>query len=203
MAPKKSKTKEIIEKSGNSFHSRVVRLLRYLKWDVIVSPYYSDNFTDKPREIDIIAEKEFPVVDFVSHLGTIKVNLYIECKYINGDIVFWFDNKDKGKAIERIAIDTGLEHPRKNSSIQEHHYFSDTSVAKLFASEKRNEDNELMGKAVNQNLNAMVYYRNRKDTTTSEYSDISKIIKCVPYPIILINSFNSFIKITTITNSLA
>ena len=48
--------KDIINKSGNGFHARVVKLLRNDNWTVLVSPYYSDNFTDKPREIDVIAE---------------------------------------------------------------------------------------------------------------------------------------------------
>lgn len=35
--------------------------LRGRGWTVTVSPYYSENFTDKPREIDIIAEKAVPI----------------------------------------------------------------------------------------------------------------------------------------------
>ena len=75
---------KIIEKSGNSFHSRVVKLLRDEKWTVLVSPYYSDNFTDKPREIDVIAERNLDVSDFIRDwLGTLNVRLFIECKYTN------------------------------------------------------------------------------------------------------------------------
>ena len=108
---KKTGVEKIMEKSGNSFHARVVKLLRDQKWTVLVSPYYSDNFTDKPREIDIIAERKFDINDFISDwLGTLNVRLFIECKYINGKTVFWFDEKDKAKATERIKDDTGMEY---------------------------------------------------------------------------------------------
>ena len=193
---KKSAVQDIVEKSGNFFHSRVVKLLREQGWTVLVSPHYSDNFTDKPREIDIIAEKKFDVKDFIyDWLGTLNVRLFIECKYINGDTIFWFDEKDKERATERIMRDTGMDEPEKNASIQNHHYYTDIPVAKLFASEKsRSEDNELMNKAINQNLNATIYYRNRGDlkliTSKKGYAD--KVIKRVSYPIIVVNSFDSF-----------
>jgi hypothetical protein len=192
----KSAVQDIIEKSGNFFHSRVVKLLRNEGWTVLVSPHYSDNFTDKPREIDIIAEKQFKVEEFIyGWLGTINVRLFIECKYINGDTIFWFDEKDKERATERIMRDTGMEEPEKNSNIQKHHYYTDVPVAKLFASEKsRNEDNELMNKAINQNLNATIYYRNRGDlkliTSKKGYTD--RVIKRISYPIIVVNSFENF-----------
>jgi hypothetical protein len=194
---KKLSIKQIVEKSGNSFHSRVVKLLRDEGWSVLVSPYYSDNFTEKPREIDIIAEKKFDVKDFISDwLGTLNVRLFIECKYINNDIVFWFDNKDVRKATERIMHDTGMEDPSKNITIQQHHYYADISVAKLFASEKtRSEDNDVISKAINQNLNATVYYRNKRDLKIVEASPrgyIDKVLKLVYYPLIVVNSFDNF-----------
>jgi hypothetical protein len=56
---KASNPEAILKRSGHAQHSRVVNLLRGDGWSVVVSPYYSDNFSDKPREIDIIAEKAF------------------------------------------------------------------------------------------------------------------------------------------------
>lgn len=195
MAKKKKTTiEEIMEKSGNGFHSRVVKLLRDEKWTVLVSPYYSDNFTDKPREIDIIAERKFNVNDFISDwLGTLDVRLFIECKYINSDTVFWFDKKDKNCAIERIMADTGMDHPHHNLNIQEHHYFTDTDVAKLFSSEKsRNEDSELINKAINQNLNALIYYRNRNDLIPENPNRVNRTLRRVSYPLIVVNSLKRF-----------
>lgn len=184
----------IIEKSGNSFHSRVVRLLRNENWTVIVSPYYSDNFTEKPREIDIIAERAFDIYDFPSRwLGTLNIRLLIECKYINKDTVFWFDDKDQNRVIERVMNDTGMDHPYRNANITKHHYFIDEPVAKLFSSEKnRGEDNEVMNKAINQNLNALIYYRNRNDLISHNSDKPHKVLKRISYPIIAVNSFRNF-----------
>src|SRR5438045_321384 len=133
-AKKKSAAQEIIERSGNSFHSRVVNKLRDLEWGVLVSPHYNDNFTDKPREIDIIAEKKFDVNEFMNDwLGTLNVRLFIECKYITGDTVFWFEAKDMERATQRIVRDTGMEDPRRNTEITKHHYYTNVPVAKLWA----------------------------------------------------------------------
>ncbi len=192
---KKTAVDEIMEKSGNGFHSRVVKLLREQEWAVLVSPYYSDNFTDKPREIDVISEKPFGVYDFSDNLGSLNIRLFIECKYINGDTVFWFDNKDKERAIERIMADTGMEHPHRNINIQEHHHFSDVPVAKLFSSEKsRSEESELVNKAINQNLNALVYYRNRRDLMPGNPDTYNQVLRRVSYPIIVVNSFEHFFR---------
>lgn len=201
MEKKNTKTiaEEIIERSGNSFHSRVIELLREEKWKVLVSPYYSDNFTDKPREIDIIAEKLYPVKD-VFHTDTISyinVRLFIECKYVAHDTVFWFDDKDIERAIERTMQDTGLDHPARNMTIEKHHYLSNVKVAKLVASDaKKNEENEAISKAINQNLNALVYYRNRSDLKLVNVSNGSEeyTLKGISYPLIVVNSFDKFHK---------
>lgn len=191
---KNTVVEEIMEKSGNGFHSRVVKLLRDQKWNVLVSPYYSDNFTDKPREIDIIAERKFDVKEFINDwLGTLNIRLFIECKYITGDTVFWFDKKDIARATDRIMSDTGMDHPSHNINIQEMHYYLDVPVAKLFSSEKsRGEDNELVNKAINQNLNALVYYRNRTDLIPPDPQFREKVLRRVSYPIIVVNSFEHF-----------
>ncbi len=191
---KKTAVEEIMEKSGNGFHSRVVKLLRGEKWTAVVSPYYSDNFTDKPRELDIIAEKKFDVTAFVSNwLGTLNVRLFVECKYITAPTVFWFDKKDKARATDRIMTDTGMAHPNDNINIQGLHYFEDVPVAKLFSSEKsRSEENELISKAINQNLNALIYYRNKSDLIPPEANRRERVLQYVPYPIIVVNSFEHF-----------
>jgi hypothetical protein len=49
----------VVKESGNSFHSKVVNYLEGKGWHTLVSPYYMDNGTNKPREIDLIAEKSW------------------------------------------------------------------------------------------------------------------------------------------------
>ena len=198
---KKTVVEKIMEKSGNGFHVRIVNILREQRWTTLVSPYYSDNFTDKPREIDIIAERKFDVNEFIGDwLGTLNIRLFIECKYITGDTVFWFDKKDVARATERIMLDTGMEYPSHN--IQELHYFADIPVAKLFSSEKsRGEDNEPMNKAINQNLNALVYYRNRTDLIPNDPYCRNQVLRRVSYPIIAVNSFEYFFRTSMVDNT--
>ena len=181
--------KEIIEKSGNRLHVQVVNLLRKEGWSVLVSPYYSDNFTEKPREIDIIAEKKFDVKGLMHDwLGTLDVRLFIECKYLNGKTVLWLDAKDKAMAAERIKKDTGMQYP--NHDITKLHYNSDEPVAKLFASEKgRGGEQDVWSKAINQNLNALVYYRSRGNIFPSEEHRAQKRLKSIAFPLIICNSF--------------
>lgn len=195
-ADKKTNVQEIIERSGNTFHSRVVNKLRELEWGVLVSPHYSDNFTDKPREIDIVAEKKFDVNEFIHDwLGTVNVRLFIECKYIPEDIVFWFEGKDMERATKRIMRDTGLDDPRRNTEITKHHYYANTPVAKLWASNsKKGEDNEIINKAINQVLNGAIYYRNSGDLkiAPNKKGYVERVLKRVPYPLIAVNSFEKF-----------
>jgi hypothetical protein len=180
----------IIEKSGNRLHTQVVNLLRKEAWSVLVSPYYSDNFTEKPREIDIIAERKFDVTEvFDEWLGTLNVRLFIECKYLKGKSVFWFDAKDRERAAERIKKDTGMEHP--NYDISKLHHAGTAPVAKLFATDKGGDENDVWSKAINQNLNAFVYYRGKTDLIPQrDRRGVHRPLLHVSYPLIVCNSLN-------------
>ncbi len=187
--------KDMVNRSGNNFHYKVVNFLRDRGWSVLVSPYYTDNLTDKPREIDIIAEKAFDVKGWsAGWMGTLNVKLFIECKYINSNNVFWFDTLDKPNTIERIMTDTPLEDPKKNITIAGHRYMAVEKVAKLFASEgKGQENNEVFYKAINQNLNALVYYKNKGNASIVPPQDGKRtnILCCLNYPLIVCNSFQN------------
>src|SRR3990172_10298284 len=105
----RDKIQEIIEASGNNFQASVIKFLREKGWNVLISPYYNDNATDKAREIDIIAEKAFGVDDIFGKMkGRLNIRFIIECKYINTETVFWFDAKDKKKAEEMLVRNTPL-----------------------------------------------------------------------------------------------
>lgn len=187
---------EIVKSSGNTFHYRVIQFLRESGWSVLISPFYNDNLTDKPREIDIIAEKEFDVNTLGGWEGTLNIKLFIECKYISQPTVFWFDKKDDQKAIRKIMSDTGLGHPDNNVSIKKHRFYELKEVAKLFASGKENQEKELMYKAINQSLNAMIYFKNdRTIIPVDPNGKVKRVLKTVAYPLILCNSFSDFYKI--------
>lgn len=91
--------------------------------------------------------------------------------------------------------DTGLDHPEQNINIEKHHYFQNLPVAKLFASKddhnnERGTENDPMYKAINQSLNALVYYR--QEHSIIPETRHSKVVKVIYYPIIIFNSLNDF-----------
>jgi hypothetical protein len=184
-----NRIQDIIESSGNNFHSNVIRFLRERKWTVLISPYYNDNLSDKAREIGIIAEKAFDISDIHGRFkGRINIRLIMECKYINSETVFWFDIKNIKKAEERVVTDSPL---RRDQYIQRHHYMSNCKVAKLFSS-KKDKDlmNEPVYKAINQTLNAMIYFRD--SPSNIEERDI---IRTVTYPTVILNNFKNLYRL--------
>lgn len=183
----------IVTADGNNFHSRIVQTLRERDWHVVVSPYYMDSTTNKPREIDLIAEKPFPVLDYGRTVGTLNVKLFVECKYFPKPVVFWMDNKDNQRAKKLVISKTNLE--ADNAYTDRHHYVStNDKVVKLFsAGNSRELHNELMYKALNQCLNAMVY----NSYQGSILPDVARgrrlpTLLSVEYPIIVCNSFDNF-----------
>ncbi|WP_257307299.1 hypothetical protein [Geothrix campi] len=183
--------KEIIARSGNSFHSKVLKHLRDKKWTVLISPYYNDNISGKPREIDLVAEKLFDMKDMFSNFsGYVNVRLFIECKYIPQKTVFWFHDIDDEQSA--ILLEQKFHCRRDNFETKKHHYKTSKQVAKLFADEKsKTGDNEIFYKALNQSLNGMVNYRS-KPTIIRNPRNQEKYIKCtLNYPIIVCNSFDN------------
>jgi len=183
----------IINESGNSFHCRVTNYLKEKGWHTLVSPYYMDGATNKPREIDLIAEKSWLYSDrFEGKHGTINIKLFIECKYIPQTNVFWFSDKDMASTKEWITSNTPL--PERNMFTDRHHYLStNPKVAKLFASKnKPNVENEVIYKALNQSLNAMVYLRHRKSIIPEPRNRNNDILATIEIPVILCNSFEKF-----------
>ena len=87
---------KIVVESGNSFHCQVTNFLKEKGWQSLVSPYYMDGATNKPREIDLIAEKHWSRErDYGrGESGALIIKLFIECKYISQPTVFWFSDKD-------------------------------------------------------------------------------------------------------------
>ena len=190
------KVKKIIKQSGNTFHCKVLKYLQEKGWTVLISPYYNDNVSSKPREIDLIAEKAFDAKDnWGKFFGTVNVKLFIECKYISQKTVFWFHDKNKLEAEELVTQTTPLR--KDNAYTQKHHYLEDEGgVAKLFADErKRSADNEIFYKALNQSLNAMIYYRNKESIIKLPNGENSYIRQIVNYPVIVCNSFDNLYRV--------
>lgn len=183
----------IVNESGNSFHCRVANYLESQSWHIQVSPYYLDGSSNKPREIDLIAEKSWEHSDYFSgQQGTINVKLFIECKYIPQTSVFWFGQKDIPSTREWLTCNTPLR--ENNIFLDKHHYLSSNAqVAKLFASKKlRNMENEAIYKALNQSLNSMVYLRDRQSIIPAPRGGGSNILATLEMPVIVCNSFERF-----------
>jgi hypothetical protein len=188
--------KTIISQSGNTFHCKVLKYLQEKGWTVLISPYYNDNVSNKPREIDLIAEKAFESKDRSrDNSGTVNVRLFVECKYVSQVTVFWFHNKDKHNAEDLITRTTPLR--KDNLYTQKHHYLGGVDrVAKLFADErKKSSENEMFYKALNQSLNAMVYYRNKESIIKLPNGRINQILLTVNFPIIVCNSFENLYRV--------
>lgn len=183
----------IINGSGNSFHCRVTNYLQEKGWHTLISPYYMDSATNKPREIDLIAEKSWLYNDrFKEKYGTINIKLFIECKYIPQTNVFWFSDKDMTSTKEWVVCNTPLR--ERNMFTDQYHYIStNPKVAKLFSSKtKPNVENEVIYKALNQSLNAMVYLRHRGSIIPEVPNQNNNILTTVEIPVILCNSFEKF-----------
>ncbi len=195
---KEDPIKELIEKSGNNFHFEVVDFLREHGWEVLVSPYYTDQATDKPREVDLIAEKAFDYCDITrTWKGTVNVRLFIECKYINKPTVFWFDKKDLQKSRIKAIREAGLQ--EGNTYTDDHHYIQGEKVAKLFASQKdKLSENEPMFKAISQCLNGMIARRDRSilKVENSRIPKTVNILKTLVYPIILLKDFKEVFEVS-------
>jgi len=196
------KAREIIENSGNSFHYEVVQYLRSRsddkKWEVSISPYYSDNVTGKAREVDIIAESYRIKEEYA-----IKLRLFIECKKSASETVLWFDKMEYEKAYNLAKENMNL--PEGNKIINSHHYLDREDggkVVKIFDSApSRNQENDPFYKALNQSLSALISFR-EESFFTEEGKEKEKIIRqknlkkyILNYPLIVLQNFNHLYRV--------
>ncbi len=180
MENSKDKFLNIIQKSGHDFHSKVSNFLIEVGWKVIDSPHYNDPDSDKSREIDIEAKKEFVVRygNFDRREEKIVVKLYIECKYIKSPIVFWFKEKNKEKSIE-LAKDNPILENKEDYYAEGYHYVEGDWVASRW----QQSDCDIIEDAKHKVLKALIASQNEE----LEYYEIK-------YPIIIINDFEQLAK---------
>lgn len=186
-----SKVKDLIARSGNSFHAKVARWFSENGWHVIVSPYYLDQSQNKAREIDLVVEKDWSVYHNNIHgeiIGEIVVRLFVECKYLSGQSVFWFADKDLASATELVCSRS----PFKKNSVytDKHHYLSLGKVAKVFSSGKaQNSEQDPFYKALNQSLNGMVSMCGLPVSIPQFKTDRKEAKAVVEFPVVVCNSF--------------
>lgn len=180
---------KLVGESGNSFHCRVANALRDRGWTTVMSSYYIDAGTDKAREVDLIVEKAYRVDFEQGRPKTIRLRLYVECKYITQHVVFWFDSRDDDRAHGWLYRNTPFR--KDNTLLSEHHHMRGvTSVAKLFASEgKRNEDNDPIFRALNQVLNGYVHNKGGELLIPARNTEGVTLLE---YPVIVFSDFSLF-----------
>jgi len=181
---------QLVTNSGNNFHAKVARWLYTNEWHVVVSPYYMDQTQNKAREIDLIAEKLWPVQDtFGRFLDHVAVRLFIECKFVPTHSVFWFADKDQQSAQDLVCV-SGHFHA-SNIYTKKHHYLAQSpKVAKLFATNaNKAPETEPFYKALNQALNAMVSMRGQPITVPALKSSRTPRV-VIEFPVVVCSSFN-------------
>jgi hypothetical protein len=191
---------EIIENSGNTFHAKVAHRFREAGWQVLVSPYYVDNATDKPREVDLICERLWIATPQwnTEPPRLFRIQLIVECKYIpnNSATVFWFDGTNQAKVDELII--SRLPFFQESTGIQLHHYktASPLGVAKLFqsrsASGVQNEEREPIYMALNQCVGALIGLGNLQPLTSPPRWRTFRDEHLVRYPVVVCSTFDRF-----------
>jgi len=193
---------KIINDSGNTFHASVARWLYDQKWHVVVSPYYMDHTHNKAREIDLVAEKLWPIKDRQGqHIDNVAVRLFIECKYFSSHSVLWFAEKDLKSAKELVCSNGNYR--SNNMYTDEHHYLTQShKVAKIFSTRpNKSPENDPFYKALNQVLNAMVSMRRKAVTVPREKKSYVKTSIIIEFPVVVCSSFNQTYKVDFYTES--
>ncbi|MGQ3054333.1 MAG: hypothetical protein ACT6S0_21335 [Roseateles sp.] len=194
---------KLIQTSGNSFHAKVARWLQANGWHTQISPYYMDQTQDKARELDLVAEKLWPIQDhFGNRFGDVVIRLFVECKFVAAEAVFWFTQKDV-PAVQRLVYSTP-PFRENNLYTQKHHYLSTSpKVAKLFSSANgKGTENEPFYKALNQALNGTVAMRdqppNHPDLPT--WGGRHRIVT-LNYPLVVCSSFDQLFGVDFLADS--
>lgn len=186
-----SQVQELIDGSGNTFHAKVARWFASDGWSTTISPYYMDQSQQKARELDLIAEKVWPIKGtFGLQEGEVAVRLFVECKFLPGYSVFWFTDKDRS-AVEKMICASGYFR-RDNTYTSKHHYLSTSDrVAKLFASSNaKGQEAEPFYKALNQSLNGLVSMRCQTPRAFSSERRDGGFQLTLDFPVVVCSSFS-------------
>jgi len=203
MKNRDDKIEALLNRSGIPTHLKAINILRNSEWPFLVSPYYYDDFAKSAREIDIIAERIFENNDRFfdrNERVTIAVQLFAECKFINQEILVWFDRFDKGKAVAQLEKETDLKIAYDKAggydiSWEEFHYLKFDRVAKLFSVNANNED--VFYKAISQSLLAKRFYSssNRLVLKRDDRFEYQNITRTIRYPVILCDNFQNLLEV--------
>lgn len=192
---------KLVAESGNNFHAKVARWMQTDGWHVAVSPYYMDQTQNKAREIDLVAEKLWPVMDHRGQpIGDVAVRLFVECKFIPSYSVFWFTDKDM-EAAEKLVC-SSWRFSADSIRTRNHHYLAQSPrVAKLFASVGRGTDNDPYYKALNQVLNAMISMRGGQISVPALKKRGRRPLALLEFPVVVCSSFQQIYEVDFFADS--
>lgn len=182
-------------------HLKTTNILRPKGWSVLVSPYYYDSISESIRETDLIAEKQFNTGYGYGSTVHLNMQLFIECKYIKQEVVFWFDQIDTRRAIVALEKETGLDIAHAgykhagDITPNEFHYFAKDSVAKLFSTNLSKED--VIYKAMNQCLHAQLNRskQGKRPINLIFNAHQKAVTKIVQYPVIVCDNFSNLLRV--------
>lgn len=178
---------ELIDSSWNTMTIRVRDFLIKNWWKTTLSSYYVDTMTNKTRENDIVAIKNFNCIDAEGRAVFLSVALVIECKYITKNTVFWFDPMNIA-----MALNSKNSHNQNTNYFWIHTlsldlYWQPKQVAKLF------EDGDTSVKPlftwIDQCLHGLIFQRGQMFGSNKYFGKWRIFLE---YPVLLVNSFDNF-----------
>lgn len=137
---------------------------------------------------------------FGESLGYVVVRLFVECKFVGGETVFWFAPKNTVAAKSMVF----RLHPfrAETPDALKHHYIAKSpNVAKLFASSKGNGENEPFYKALNQAINATVAMRFKVSSHPTLVNRRHGKIVMLNYPVVVCSSFSQLYAVDFLAES--
>ena len=160
----------LIKESGHNLQLKVASLLKENGWEVEISPYYFDSVIERPREIDIIAWKENCHGYINEKILRYKIFLFIECKYLKEETIFWLLEPRLEKIKEGLSatlggvsfrpqvLDASLEKFKEAFSF--HRYFRTKYIAKLYyTKEKLDGRHDIIYSAFTQALHSLIWFK--------------------------------------------
>lgn len=142
--PKDVNIKSVFEKCGVNLEVTTEWLLKDNGWSVDTNIFFSDPYSNIPREIDIVAHKIHPFCtdNYFNNPFDFDFRLFIECKYIQENIRIWLytrplDPEKIVKALKGIELYNDIasfsnwrdEDGSFFATFSEHRFFSINEIA--------------------------------------------------------------------------
>ena len=183
------KVRRVAATDGNAFHAKVARHFKQQHWRALISPYYVDNATGQAREVDLLCERVFPIrFHDENRWGVYRIQLFVECKYLQGPVVFWFDEQDRQRTLWWLDQHTPFKRSNKTSQNKHRYIGTGTHVAKLFRTDRGDHDHgqDPFYKGLAQSLGALIQRRGAPplEDLPDKYGEPLKVMT-VQYPVIV------------------